>query len=134
MSPGWTVGRSKATIAGSGKLLPTIIIFFEAHPQACGSITNCSPSLVSTEKLTSKTAQAIYDQIAHQLTLAEFRPRALFERFNIEVLCTTDAATDTLEAHQAIRASAWNGQILPTFRPDALVNLDDPNGGKISNC
>ena len=77
-------------------------------------------------KLTSHNAQAIYDQIAEQLARPEFRPRALFERFNIEVLCTTDAATDTLESHRAIRSSGWQGRILPTFRPDALVNLADP--------
>jgi glucuronate isomerase len=76
------------------------------------------------EKLTSDSAQAIYDQISEQLARPEFRPRALFERFNIQVLCTTDAATDTLASHQAIRSSGWKGRILPTFRPDALVNLD----------
>ncbi len=48
------------------------------------------------DKLTGATAQAIYDQIEAQLATPEFRPRALFERFNIEVLCTTDSATDTL--------------------------------------
>ncbi|MBE3039749.1 MAG: glucuronate isomerase [Chloroflexi bacterium] len=78
------------------------------------------------EKLTSASAQRIYDHIAAQLARPEFRPRALFERFNIEVLCTTDAATDTLEYHRAIRASGWRGRLVPTFRPDALVNLDDP--------
>jgi len=78
------------------------------------------------EKLTGETAQAIYDQIAAQLASPEFRPRAMFERFNIEVLCTTDAATDTLEHHQAMRASGWQGVVLPTFRPDAVVNLDAP--------
>jgi glucuronate isomerase len=78
------------------------------------------------EKLTSNSAQVIYDQIADQLKRPEFRPRALFERFNIEVLCTTDAATDTLEAHRTICSSSWKGRILPTFRPDALVNLGDP--------
>ncbi len=78
------------------------------------------------EKLCSETAQAIYDQISDRLTRPEFRPRALFERFNIEVLCTTDAATDTLSYHEAIRSSGWKGRILPTFRPDALVNLDAP--------
>lgn len=78
------------------------------------------------EKLTSASAQRIYDHIAAQLDLPEFRPRALFERFNIEVLCTTDAATDTLEYHRAIRASGWRGRLVPTFRPDTLVNLDDP--------
>jgi glucuronate isomerase len=75
------------------------------------------------QKLTGETAQAIYDQIAEKLAAPEFRPRALFERFNIEVLCTTDAATDTLERHKRIRASGWGGDVRPTFRPDAVVNL-----------
>lgn len=77
-----------------------------------------------TEKLTSANAQAVYDVIDAKLNRVEFRPRALYERFNIEVLCTTDAATDRLEQHQAIRDSGWNGRILPTFRPDGVVNLD----------
>ncbi len=76
------------------------------------------------EKLNGDTAQAIYDQIEDCLARPEFQPRALFDRFNIEVLCTTDAATDTLEHHQAIRDSGWHGDIRPTFRPDAVVNLD----------
>jgi glucuronate isomerase len=75
------------------------------------------------EKITGKTAQSIYDQLEHKLALPQFRPRALFERFNIEVLCTTDAATDTLQLHQAIRDSGWQGEVRPTFRPDAVVNL-----------
>jgi glucuronate isomerase len=75
------------------------------------------------EKLSGATAQAIYDQIEAQLTTPEFRPRALFERFNIEVLCTTDAASDPLRHHQTIRASGWSGDVRPTFRPDAVVNL-----------
>jgi glucuronate isomerase len=78
------------------------------------------------EKLSETTAQAIYDQVMEKLASAEFRPRALFERFNIEVLCTTDAATDQLPHHQAIRQSGWKGDIRPTFRPDALVNLLAP--------
>ncbi len=76
------------------------------------------------EKLTGANAQEIYDQIDEKLTSPEFRPRALFEQFGIETLCTTDAATDTLAHHQAIRDSGWHGRILPTFRPDAVVNLD----------
>ena len=78
------------------------------------------------EQLTSTTAQRIYDQIEQKLSTPEFRPRALYERFNIEVLCTTDPATSRLEHHQAIRDSGWTGRILPTFRPDAVVNLDSP--------
>ncbi|NOZ71216.1 MAG: glucuronate isomerase [Chloroflexi bacterium] len=75
------------------------------------------------EKLTPATAQESYDHIAAQLLTPAFRPRALFERFGIEVLTTTDAATDTLEHHQAIRDSGWQGDIRPTFRPDAVVNI-----------
>lgn len=78
------------------------------------------------QKLSSETAQTIYDQIAARLASPEFRPRRLYEKFNIEVLCTTDAATDSLAHHQAIRDSDWSGSIRPTFRPDAVVNLDAP--------
>ena len=77
-------------------------------------------------KLTSISAQPIYDQISGKLATPEFRPRALFERFNIEVMCTTDAATDPLTHHQTLRSSGWRGNIRPTFRPDAVVNLDAP--------
>lgn len=83
-----------------------------------------------TRRLTSETAQAIYDEIAEKLTRPEFRPRALFERFNIEVLATTDAATDALEHHRAIRESGWHARIIPTFRPDGVVNLEAPNWRK----
>jgi len=79
------------------------------------------------EKLTTASAQRIYDHIAAKLAAPEFKPRALFERFNIEVLCTTDAATDPLTHHQAIKDSGWRGQIRPTFRPDGVINFDAPN-------
>ena len=79
------------------------------------------------EKLNGMNAQAIYDQIADCLSQPEFRPRRLFEKFNIEVLATTDAASDRLEHHQAIRASDWMGRIVPTFRPDGVVNIDRPD-------
>lgn len=75
------------------------------------------------QKLTGATAQAIYDEVADKLARPEYRPRALFERFKIEVLCTTDAASDSLEHHKAIRESGWKGVVRPTFRPDAVVNL-----------
>lgn len=78
------------------------------------------------QKLNGQNAQAVYDDIAARLALPEFRPRALYERFGIEVLCTTDAAWDPLAHHQAIRKSGWQGNIRPTFRPDAVVNLLTP--------
>ncbi len=79
-----------------------------------------------TEKLSGDTGQDIYDAIAAKLASPEFRPRALFEKFGIEVLCTTDSAIDSLDHHQRICDSDWNGRILPTFRPDAVLNLDAP--------
>jgi glucuronate isomerase len=69
----------------------------------------------------------LFDSLSDKLSSPDFSPRKLFERFNIEVLCTTDAATDTLAHHQAICDSGWRGRILPTFRPDGVVNLDTPN-------
>lgn len=76
--------------------------------------------------LTDANADAAFDQISATLATPDFRPRALFERFNVEVLCTTDAATDLLAHHQAIHASSWSGRVLPTFRPDAVINLTTP--------
>lgn len=79
------------------------------------------------ERLCGETAQRLYDQIKARLATPAFRPRRLFERFRIEVLCTTDAATDPLTHHQVIRASGWKGDVRPTFRPDALINLLAPD-------
>jgi glucuronate isomerase len=78
------------------------------------------------EKLEGASAQRIYDQITEKLATSEFRPRALFERFNIEVLSTTDAAADRLEQHCALRDSGWKGRVVPCFRPDGVTNLDAP--------
>jgi glucuronate isomerase len=79
------------------------------------------------EKLNSDSAMHIYDQIQEKLKSPEFLPRTMFERFNIEVLSTTDAAADTLDEHRKIKDSGWEGKVVPCFRPDAVVNLDMPN-------
>ena len=79
------------------------------------------------EKPNASNANQLFDSLSEKLSSPEFSPRRLFERFRIEVLCTTDAATDTLAHHQAIRDSGWSGRILPTFRPDGMVNLDAPH-------
>ncbi len=69
-------------------------------------------------------ADPLFDQLTTLINSPEYSPRALFERFQIEVLATTDAAYDSLAAHQTIRTSGWNGNIIPTFRPDSVINLD----------
>jgi len=76
------------------------------------------------ERLSAENADAYYEAIDKALQTPEFLPRALYERFNIEVLATTDTATDSLEFHQKIKASGWKGRVLPTFRPDAVVDAE----------
>lgn len=78
------------------------------------------------EKLTGASALRIYDALQEKLGSPEYRPRALFERFNIEVLTTTDRASDPLPHHQALRASGWKGRVVPSFRPDALFRISLP--------
>jgi glucuronate isomerase len=74
------------------------------------------------ERLSGQTADLYFDTIAEKLTTPEFLPRALYERFNLEVLTTTDSPLDTLADHQAIRESGWKARILPAFRPDSVVD------------
>ncbi|MGK2286268.1 glucuronate isomerase [Pedomonas sp. V897] len=72
--------------------------------------------------LTAETADHYYDVIEAVLATPAFRPRALFERFNIEVLATTESPTDSLEHHEAIRASGWPGRVITAYRPDPVVD------------
>ena len=76
-----------------------------------------------SEKLSGENAQRTYDALEEKLAQPEFKPRALFERFDIEVLTTTDAAADTLKPHGSLHEEGWTN-VRPTFRPDAVVNLD----------
>ena len=74
------------------------------------------------ERLSAETADAYYDQISDCLTRPAFRPRALFDRFGIEVLATTESPLDDLRHHRVIRASGWPGRVIPTFRPDTVTD------------
>ena len=74
------------------------------------------------ERLSAKNADAYYDIISEKLATPEFRPRALYEQFQLEVLATTNSPLDPLTDHQAIRDSGWKARILPTFRPDSVVD------------
>ena len=74
------------------------------------------------ERLGPDTADAYYDHIDACLSGDDFRPRALFERFNIEALATTEGALDDLKWHRMIRESGWTGRVITTYRPDAVVD------------
>ncbi len=79
------------------------------------------------EKLTGDSAQRIYDQILDQLEQPDFRPRALFERFGIEVLTTTDPAHSALEHHRTLHEDGWGDRVRPCFRPDAVFAIAAPD-------
>jgi glucuronate isomerase len=77
------------------------------------------------EKLDGDNAQKFYDSLQEKINSSEFLPRILFEKFNIEVLSTTDAASDSLEHHKKIRESNWKKRIIPCFRPDGVTDLSN---------
>jgi glucuronate isomerase len=99
---------------------------FRGTPSGCWLRHELADVFGVDEPLDARNADAVYDRIDAQLRTDAFRPRALFERFRIEVLCTTDSATDTLSWHQQIRESGWTGSVRPTFRPDLAVNILHP--------
>lgn len=73
-------------------------------------------------RLDVSTSDLYFDTINQALASPEFRPRALFDRFNIELLATTEGADDPLEQHEAIRRSGWKGRVITTYRPDSVVD------------
>ena len=74
--------------------------------------------------LNPTTADAYYDHITDALGRPEYRPRALFERFNIEWLATTESPLDDLRHHQKIRESGWGGNVITAYRPDPVIDPD----------
>jgi glucuronate isomerase len=74
------------------------------------------------ERLSAATADRFFDDISDRLRRPEFRPRALFERFNIEVIATTDSPLDSLAPHASLPASGWHGRVIPAYRPDPVVD------------
>ncbi|WP_417416560.1 glucuronate isomerase [Hoeflea sp.] len=75
-----------------------------------------------TTPVSKATADQTYDHIADCLTKPEFLPRALFERFNIEAIATTESPLDDLRWHRMIRDSGWKGRVVTAYRPDAVVD------------
>ena len=74
--------------------------------------------------LTAQSADFYYDTIDDCLKRDDYRPRALYERFNIEVIATTEGALDDLRWHRQIRESGWSGRVVTTYRPDSVVDPD----------
>ena len=74
--------------------------------------------------LSSATADLYFDRISERLAQPAYRPRAMFERFNIEVIATTESPLDPLKHHATIRASSWSGRVVTAYRPDSVVDPD----------
>lgn len=79
------------------------------------------------EVLSSENSESAYAVIEAKLATDDFRPRALFDQFNIEALATTDGALDDLSWHAKISDSGWNGRVITTYRPDSVVDPEFPN-------
>lgn len=77
-------------------------------------------------RLSAETADLYYETIGAALRKPEFRPRVLFDRFNIEVLATTESPLDPLQHHRTIRESGWNGRVITAYRPDPVTDPDYP--------
>ena len=74
--------------------------------------------------LDAGTADYYFDRIGELLATEAYRPRALFERFNIEVLATTEGPTDALEHHQTLKKTGWKGRVITAYRPDGVIDAD----------
>jgi len=77
------------------------------------------------DRLSPQTARAIYETCTEKLQTPEYSVRNLLRRMNVQVVCTTDDPTDTLEFHQAIATDGFEIKVLPTFRPDKAMSVDD---------
>ncbi|OYY91016.1 MAG: glucuronate isomerase [Sphingomonas sp. 28-66-16] len=74
--------------------------------------------------LDAGTADQYFDLITDRLATNAFRPRALFDRFRIDFLATTEGAQDDLSAHHRIKASGWGGRVVTTYRPDGVIDVE----------
>ena len=72
----------------------------------------------------AKNADALYDLMSERLQHEAMRPRALFERFNIEVIATTESPLDDLRHHKALQESGWRGRVITAYRPDSVIDAD----------
>jgi glucuronate isomerase len=77
------------------------------------------------EILNPESAKKIYDECTEKLQTKEYSVRNLLRRMNVKVVCTTDDPTDSLEHHQKIKEEGFEVKVLPAFRPDKAMNVDD---------
>lgn len=118
-------GRTNASTANPGdawKLFASHYHLFRGTPSRMWLDQLFSEVFGIDVALEAATAQYYYGRMTEALATDAFRPRALFERFGIELLATTEGAHDDLAHHAAIRNSGWGGRVVTTYRPDAVID------------
>src|SRR5215212_9873218 len=127
------VGRTDLDDGESRKVWRTLCSnwhLFRGTPSRYWLETTLADVFDVTVRPSAQTADAVYDQVAQRLAKDDYRPRALFDRFGIEVLATTDDPCDDLAAHAALTADgSFGGRVLPTFRPDRYLEAAAPGWG-----
>ena len=76
--------------------------------------------------LSPKTAREIFEECNAKLATPEFRGQALIRRFNVEVVCTTDDPADDLRWHKMIAEKPFGTKVIPAWRPDKAMAIEDP--------
>ena len=78
-----------------------------------------------TDILNADTAKKVYDEASALLQTKEYSVRGLLEKMKVKLICTTDDPVDNLEYHQQIKNDNWSVKVLPAFRPDKAMNVDE---------
>lgn len=115
-------GASAADPRAAWRLFAANFHLFRGTPSALWLNHVFSEVMGFEVALSSETADLYFDRIGELLASPAFRPRALFDRFNIELLATTESPTDPLAHHKAIRESGWTGRVVTAYRPDPVVD------------
>ncbi len=119
---GGQAGTSSADPRESWRLFATRYHLFRGTPSRMWLDWVFAEAFGLEVQLEGETSDHYFDKITAALATDAFRPRALFERFNIEVIATTESPLDTLEHHATIKASGWQGKVITAYRPDPVVD------------
>jgi glucuronate isomerase len=116
------IGNPDADPRESWRLFAESYHFFRGTPSRMWLDWVFAVSFGLGVQFSAETADHYYDTITGKLATEAFRPRALFERYNIEVIATTENPLDDLRHHKAIRESGWKGRVITAYRPDPVVD------------
>jgi glucuronate isomerase len=116
------IGNADADPRESWRLFAQAYHLFRGTPSAMWLNWVFTESFGIDVLFSAETSDYYYDTITQALATEAFRPRALFERYNIEVIATTENPLDDLRYHKAIRESGWKGRVITAYRPDPVVD------------